>query len=104
MSVSSTSFINDVITCAGAKNIFADLKEAYPIVSEETIIARNPDLIILTASSALTVQSVANRPAWANLKAVKNNKVFLIDDNLYSRPGPRIVDAVLDLENHIKKN
>ena len=104
MSVGSTSFINDVITCAGATNIFADLKEAYPIVSEETIIARNPDLIILTASSALTVQSVANRPAWANLKAVKNNKVFLIDDNLYSRPGPRIVDAVLDLENHIKKN
>ncbi len=104
MSVGSTSFINDVITCAGATNIFADLKEAYPIVSEETIIARNPDLIILTASSALTVQSVANRPAWANLKAVKNNKVFLIDDNLYSRPGPRIVDAVLDLENHIKNN
>lgn len=104
MSVGSTSFINDVITCAGAVNIFADLTEAYPIVSEETIIASDPDVILLTSSSGLTVQSLAERPAWSELKAVKNNKVFVIDDNLYSRPGPRIADAVLDLEELIKKN
>jgi len=104
MSAGSTSFINDVISCAGAANIFADLTEAYPIVSEETIIARDPDVILLTASSGLTLQSMADRPAWSDLKAVKNNKVFVIDDNLYSRPGPRIVDAVLNLEELIKKN
>lgn len=102
MSVGNSSFISDVITNAGGKNIFADLSEAYPMVSEETIIARQPDVILLPASSGISAQSLATRPGWSEIPAVKNNRVYVIDDNVFGRPGPRIADAVLQLEDLLR--
>ena len=102
MSVGTTSFINDVIATAGARNIFDDLTDGYPVVSEESIITRKPDVILLTASSGVTAASIAERAGWSEIPAVKNNKVFVIDDNLYSRPSPRIADAVNNLESLLK--
>lgn len=97
MSAGSQSFINDVIARAGAVNIFADVDEAYPMVSEESIIARQPEIIVLPASSGVTADAVKNRSGWSSIPAVKNNKIFIIDDNVFTRPGPRIADAVQDL-------
>lgn len=103
MSCGNSSFINDVINCAGAVNLFSDMNDAYPLVSEESIIVRNPDVILITASSGLTAESVYARNGWSDISAVKNHKVYVIDDNLYSRPGPRIVEAVLSLEDIINE-
>ena len=57
---------------------------------------------MLTASSGVTAASIAERAGWSEIPAVKNNKVFVIDDNLYSRPSPRIADAVNNLESLLK--
>lgn len=103
MSAGSTSFINDVISAAGGKNIFADLTEAYPMVSEETIIARQPEIILIPASSCIGAESVAERPGWKEIPAVKNNRVYIIDDNLFTRPAPRIADAVQTLSEIVSK-
>lgn len=97
------SFINDVIIKAGGENLFGDLSESYPIVSEESIIARNPKVILLSASSGLSVESVANRSGWKEISAVKNGKIYIIDDNLFTRPGPRIADCVETLY-HLLEN
>jgi iron complex transport system substrate-binding protein len=43
------------------------------------------------------VESVAQRAGWGQLAAVQNNQVFPFDDNLVSRPGPRLIDALEQL-------
>lgn len=102
MSAGSTSFINDVIKAAGGKNIFADLSDAYPMVSEETIIAREPAVILIPASTGLESSAVGLRNGWADIPAVKGGRVFVVDDNVYTRPGPRVADVVLELSDLLK--
>ena len=97
MSVGSTSFIHDVIVNAGGKNIFDDLTDSYPMVSEETIIARAPDVILIPMNNGVSVEDVKSRAGWDSIPAVANDRVYIIDDNVYSRPAPRIADVVLDL-------
>ena len=99
MTAGARSFINDIIFTSGAQNIFADIDEAYPIVSEETIIARQPEYILIPASCGITLEAVKARNGWASIPAVKNNKIFLIDDNVYTRPGPRVADVVVELNS-----
>jgi cobalamin transport system substrate-binding protein len=89
------SFINDLIQIAGGVSVTANAKEAYAQFSAEEIINANPDIIILSdASYGTTVDSVKARPGWNVIDAVKNNKVYPIDDNLVSRPGPRLADGL----------
>ncbi len=102
MSAGSTSFINDVIKAAGGENIFADLSVAYPMVSEETIIAREPAVILIPASTGLESSAVSLRNGWADIPAVKGGRVFVVDDNVYTRPGPRVADVVLELSDLLK--
>ena len=102
MSVGTTSFIHDVIVKAGGENIFGDLTDAYPMVSEETIIAREPAVILIPSSSGMEPSAVGLRNGWADIPAVKNAKVFVVDDNVYTRPGPRIADVVLSLSELLK--
>ncbi len=101
MSVGSTSFIHDVIVKAGGENIFTDLKDAYPMVSEESIISREPAVILIPASTGMEPGAVGLRNGWANIPAVKNGKVFVVDDNVYTRPGPRVADVVLELSERL---
>lgn len=100
MSVGGASFINEIIETAGGKNIFGDITDqAYPMVSEETILSRNPDVIILPYGD---VSECANRSGWKYLSAVKKNKIFNVNDDVFSRPGPRIVEAVETLSSLLK--
>lgn len=103
MSIGNSSFINDVIEKSGGKNIFSDIDDSYPIVNEETIIIRAPDVILIPQTSGVTVESVMTRKGWENIPAVKNKKIILIDDNLFTRAGPRIGDCILQL-NEILMN
>lgn len=102
MSAGATSFINDVIKAAGGENIFADLTDAYPMVSEESIISRQPAVILIPASTGMAADAVGLRNGWADIPAVKNGKVFVVDDNVYTRPGPRVADVVLELSSLLK--
>jgi iron complex transport system substrate-binding protein len=91
------TFITLLIERAGGSNIAADL-ESYPQMSLEQIVAADPDIIILGDSMwGVTAEAVAARPGWENLNAVKNEKVVPFDDNLVSRPGPRLVDGLEQL-------
>ena len=90
--IGAGSFVNDLLVAAGAVNVFADVKNPYPQVSVEQVVAAAPDIIILADSLyGVTPDMVAKRAGWETIPAVKNNGVFAIDDNLVSRPGPRIV-------------
>ncbi len=102
MSAGAASFINDVIKAAGGENIFADLPDAYPMVSEESIISRQPAVILIPASTGMAAEAVGLRNGWAEIPAVKGSKVFVVDDNIYTRPGPRVADVVLELSELLK--
>jgi iron complex transport system substrate-binding protein len=89
-----------LIQRAGGVNLvtLASITDAYPQVSLEQIVATNPGIIILGDSMwGVTVDSVLTRPGWEGLDAVKNNQIFAFDDNLVSRPGPRLVDGLEQL-------
>lgn len=103
MSAGASSFINDVIKAAGGENIFADLPDAYPMVSEESIISRQPAVILIPASTGMAADAVGLRNGWGDIPAVKNGKVFVVDDNVYTRPGPRVADVVLELSELLNK-
>jgi iron complex transport system substrate-binding protein len=90
------SFIDDLIKIAGGTNVFASAKSAYPTVSGEEIVRTDPDVIVLgDALYGTTIDSVASRPGWAALSAVKNKRVYA-GLSLFSRPGPRLGEAALE--------
>jgi iron complex transport system substrate-binding protein len=91
-SVGPGNFVGDMIALAGGKNVFEKAESPFPQVSAEQVVAANPDIIILSdAAYGITVESVQKRPGWQVITAVKQQRVAPIDDNLVSRPGPRIV-------------
>lgn len=94
------TFIGDLIELAGGKNIFDDA-EGWAQVSVEEILARNPDVIILTPHSGITAEELCNTEL-AKTDAIKNGKVFTIsDDNILVRPSPRIVYGLEELAKSI---
>jgi iron complex transport system substrate-binding protein len=89
------TFISIMMDMAGGKNVADSAKSAYPQLSLEQVVALNPQIILLgDAAYGVTVESVGKRAGWEALDAVKNNRIYTFDDNLVSRPGPRMVDGL----------
>ncbi|MED3689984.1 ABC transporter substrate-binding protein [Peribacillus butanolivorans] len=90
----SETFQQEILETAGIENIFADQK-GWVKVSDEEIVKRNPNAIITTATYADdAVDEIKSRKGWEDINAVKNDQVYLLDENIMSRPGPRIGEAV----------
>jgi iron complex transport system substrate-binding protein len=87
-----------LIDRAGGFNVGNLANDPYPQLSLEQIVDANPSIIILGDSMwGVTVESVLARPGWETIAAVKSGNIFPIDDNLISRPGPRLVDGLEQL-------
>jgi cobalamin transport system substrate-binding protein len=99
MTAGPNTIIGQMIALAGAANIFADATEDYPQISAETVIARNPPVILGPASQSakLSAAALSQRPGWADLRAVRDGRIYLLDDDITSRPGPRLADALESL-------
>jgi iron complex transport system substrate-binding protein len=96
MTAGPTSFTGQLVEAAGGSNIFADLKEEWPTVSSEEIIKRNPAVILSPnmMTGQVTIEKVSQRPGWATVDAVRNQRIYLIDGDISSRSGPRVADGV----------
>jgi iron complex transport system substrate-binding protein len=93
--VGPKSFIDDEITRAGGANIAADAGTPYPKLSPEQIIAKDPEVILLSDEGlGATIESVKARPGWNVISAVKSGRIAGIDPDIASRPGPRVLDAL----------
>lgn len=87
-----------LIQRAGGFNVGSSLKDPYPQISLEEIVVDNPSIILLGDSMwGTTSEAVMARPGWDVIDAVKNSRIFPFDDNLVSRPGPRLVDGLEQL-------
>ncbi|MCU1340119.1 MAG: Vitamin transporter, B12-binding component BtuF [Bryobacterales bacterium] len=99
--VGQASYLNEIIALAGGENVFRDAVAAYPAVSLEEVLARNPDVIVDMGDMADTAgvteehkREVAS--LWERLSsvaAVKQHRVQAVASDIYVVPGPRVVDA-----------
>lgn len=93
--------IHELIVKAGGINIAQDLAGGYPTISLEAVILTNPQVIVVGSGHGtgkdLPFQFALNEPRLKNVDARRNDRVYAIDANLISRPGPRIVDALEEL-------
>ena len=96
----SQSFISDIVQILGTQNIFSDINKAYIQASEESIIKRQPDIILFPDyNETNTIAHIKNRKNWQYVPAVANNRIFPVDSDLFSRAGPRIGQMALELAN-----
>ncbi len=92
------SFMDELIRAAGGENAAAGLTSAWAQISIEELLVQDPDIILLGDSIwGLTPEQVAARPGWDGLNAVSQGRVLPFNDDLVSRPGPRLVDGLEEL-------
>ena len=104
MTFGNGSFIDDMISTAGGLNIF---KNENWLVSPgaESIIERNPDIILTNVNYiADPITEIKNRPGFNHINAVKNNRIYLIDNDSSSRPSARIIFALRQMSNAINSD
>ncbi len=98
------SYTSALIAYAGGKNIGDVVNKEYFEISQEWIIKQNPDVIacMYMARSSSVAEKVMNRPGWSSIAAVKNHNVYdKFDNNLFLRPGPRVLEGITLLSNVI---
>ena len=107
-SVTSATFIGQVYKLLGLSNIADAATGAapdYPQLSAEYIVAANPDLIVLadTKCCAQGMSTVASRPGWSVISAVRSGQVVSVDDDVASRWGPRVIDFMRAVAPHVQQ-
>ena len=91
------SYVTDLIQRAGGVSVTAEVPEAWPRFSQESAVAARPDAIVMPTGGSM---GTANSQVAAGLKnspAVLNGRVFKINGDLLSRPGPRLIDGLEEL-------
>ena len=94
------TFMDELASICGLTNAFADV-EGWGAVSEEQVFEKDPDYIVTTSmywdEGPTPVEEIKGRAGWDQLKAVQNNQIFNADSNEITRPGPRLMNAVVAL-------
>jgi iron complex transport system substrate-binding protein len=90
-----TSFVTNLIERAGGHSVTSDVNEAWPRLSEEAALASRPDAIIMLSAGAMgSAADTKVAAALRNSPAVQKGRVYIIDGDLLTRPGPRLVDGL----------
>ncbi|GGF85928.1 ABC transporter substrate-binding protein [Paenibacillus aceti] len=102
--VGKGEFMDEMITLAGGVNVASDV-EGWSQINEENIIKANPDVVLYAKSVIENDQTLADivkgRSGWDQINAVKNDQVIGLDDNLLSRPGPRVTQGLIEVAKAI---
>ena len=95
--IGKDSFLTEVVRRAGGISVTSEVATAYPKLSKETALALDPDVIILSDSE----DNREPNAVFKNSKAVKNGRVYRINADIISRPGPRLVDALEEIAKEL---
>ena len=97
-SLTSNTFVGRIYEMFGLSNVADEAKGGtdYPQLSAEYVVSANPELIVLadTVCCAQSARTVASRPGWSRIAAVRSGSVVRLDDSIASRWGPRLVNLV----------
>lgn len=88
------TFINEMIEFCGMKNIAAESPLNYPVFNREEILNRNPDYIFYSSDLKEDINILEIYPEWSEVNAIKNHNFIVVDRDLFSRPGPRYIEAI----------
>ena len=96
MTAGPKSFIGELLRMGKMQNVFEDTDASYPCISSEVVVDRNPDIILTPTNHLKQVEfeRLASRPGWANIRAIANKRVFIINGDEVSRCGPRMLNAL----------
>jgi len=94
MTAGPGSFMDELIVLAGGENIAQDADNPWPTFSEELVIDRDPQVVILTG---FNLDEVLRRSAWQDITALQTKAVFEVDPDLYARTTPRLLDALEEM-------
>ncbi len=96
------SYVHDMILKAGAINIFGNINQEYSTVSHEQIIDGDPDVIFLTSHYAPSYpEPICERDGYDVVNACIYNRIYQCDNDMYLRPGPRIIDALENMTRYL---
>ncbi len=87
--VGAKNFIHEIFTTAGFRNVMADAPLTYPQISAETLLATNPELVVTFRDSF----AEDLRKLYARIPAKRRPPIHVLDEDVFSRPGPRLADA-----------
>jgi iron complex transport system substrate-binding protein len=95
--VGPNTFIFDLLERAGCEPVTATAKSDYPEWSVDELVADGPAVYFVTPESAKSVASIGKRPGFEAIPAVEDGNVVLVDGDLVTRAGPRVVDGLRQL-------
>jgi iron complex transport system substrate-binding protein len=95
--VGPNTFIADLLQRAGCDSVSSAAKSDYPEWSVDALVRENPSVYLVSSESGVSEAAVAKRPGFDAIAAVAQGHVALIDSDLVSRPGPRIVQGLVEL-------
>ena len=91
----------EIIELAGGIDSFGNKHKPSQTIMDEQLMTADPDVLIVAlcgfdeARAALDLEHLKNRVDWQQLRAVKTDRVHILNGNAYfSRPGPRLVDSL----------
>lgn len=95
------SFIDDIINMAGGENVAADAAGAWVQISTEEIVNSDPDIIIIQTMTGgiptVSKEVLQEHLVWKQMTAVTQDRIYFIDGDIVSRPGPRIVQGLEEM-------
>jgi iron complex transport system substrate-binding protein len=100
ITIGKRAFITEMIAAAGGKSITDDIEREWPQISLETIIERAPDALILVRSTRMTVNDVESRPGWNSLTAIRNRRIYLVDERI-ELPSSAAFEVLEDLARQL---
>ncbi|AHI55571.1 ABC transporter substrate-binding protein [Listeria ivanovii] len=92
------TFMNEMLELAGGTNIVTE--SGFIPYNEEKVIKLNPDIILTVYPDAKS--TILKRAAWKDISAVKNDRIYEMDANKLSRPGPRLLEGAADIQAVLK--
>jgi iron complex transport system substrate-binding protein len=101
MTAGTNTFINDMIGIAGGTNIGAAAGSGYPNFSTEILFKDDPAVYIADSGSMSKPGDLSKRAGYSDLTAIKDGHVYVIQDNLIARPGPRLAQGLQELAKMI---
>jgi len=103
ISVGPGSFAHDLIEIAGGRNVTGQSSSRYRRYTLEEILLADPEVIII-CSMAPDDSCLAQKrwwKRWTNMSAVRNSRIYIIESNLLTRPGPRMVEGLMEIAKAI---
>ncbi|HZJ83392.1 MAG TPA: ABC transporter substrate-binding protein [Clostridia bacterium] len=91
----SGSFVDEIINIAGGENIAGDMDQPWAEYSIEKLIEKDPEIIFASINSG--AETISDAPGYKELTAIKEGRIVIVDDDLVTRAGPRIVEGLEEI-------